>query len=104
MTVVLGGEPLDQRGDLGADRWPSCPVRVGPVTGNQAAVPPQDGAGGDQPVHPQTWRQEPDQRGEDGAVGPVEPWPGVDTAQHGDFVPEHEQFGVVTTCWSFPGC
>jgi len=46
-------------------------------------------------VHPQTWRQEPDQRGEDGAVGPVEPWPGVDTAQHGDFVPEHEQFGVL---------
>jgi len=58
-------------------------------------MPPQDGTWGDQPVHPQTWRQEPDQRGEDGAVGPVEPWPGVDTAQHGDFVPEHEQFGVL---------
>ena len=52
-AVVLGGGPLDERGDLGADRRPSCPVRVGPLPGDQAAVPPQDGAGGDQPVHPQ---------------------------------------------------
>ena len=26
-AVVLGGEPLDERGDLGADRRPSRPVR-----------------------------------------------------------------------------
>jgi hypothetical protein len=44
-AVILGGEPLDQRGDLGADRRPSYPVRVGPFTGDQAAVPTQDGAG-----------------------------------------------------------
>ena len=25
-AVVLGGEPFDERGDLGADRRPSCPV------------------------------------------------------------------------------
>ena len=49
-AVVLGGEPLDQRCDLGADRWPSCPVGVGPLAGDQAAVPAQDGAGSDQPV------------------------------------------------------
>jgi hypothetical protein len=35
-AVVLGGEPLDERGDLGADRRPSCPVRVGPLAGDQA--------------------------------------------------------------------
>src|SRR5208282_5362160 len=40
--VVLGGEPLDEGGDLGADRRSSCPVRVGPLPGDQAAVPPQD--------------------------------------------------------------
>jgi len=38
--VVLGGEPLDQRGDLGADRRPSDAVRIGPLAGDQAAVPP----------------------------------------------------------------
>ena len=40
-AVVLGGEPLDQRGDLGADPWPSRPARVGPPPDDQAAVPPQ---------------------------------------------------------------
>ena len=44
-AVVLGGEPFDQRGDLGADRRPSCPVGVGPLPGDQAAVPAQDGSG-----------------------------------------------------------
>jgi hypothetical protein len=66
------GEPFDQSGDLGADPRPSCPVRVGPVAGDQTAVPTQDGAGGDQPVRPQLPGQEPDQRGADRAVGPVE--------------------------------
>jgi hypothetical protein len=32
-AVVLGGEPLDQGGDLGADRWPSRLVGVGPPAG-----------------------------------------------------------------------
>jgi len=58
-------------------RWPSHPVRIGPLAGNQAAVPAQDGAGRDQPVRPQLCRQESDQRGEDCAVGPVEPGRGL---------------------------
>jgi hypothetical protein len=44
-AVVLSGEPLDQRGDLGADRRPSRAVRVGPFVSRQLTVPPQDGAG-----------------------------------------------------------
>ena len=55
----------------------------------------QDGAGGDQPVHPRHCRQEPDQRGEDRPAGPVEPGPGMGAAQHGDLVPQHEQLGVL---------
>ena len=43
--AVLGGEPFDERGDLGADRRPSRPVRIGPLPGDTAAVPAQDGAG-----------------------------------------------------------
>jgi hypothetical protein len=62
--------------------------------GYQAAVPAQDGAGGDEPVHPQLCWQEPDECGEDCAVGPVEPGPGIGAAQHGDLVPQHEQLGV----------
>jgi hypothetical protein len=72
------------------------PVWFGRFTyGDQALVPPQDGAVGDQAMHPQSSRQEPDQRGEDRAVGPVQPWPGMGPAQHGDLVPQDEQLGVL---------
>jgi hypothetical protein len=93
--MVLGGDPLDKRGDLGADRRASRPARIGPLPGDHAAVPPQDGAGRDQAVHPQTSGQKPDQRGEDRAVGPVQPGPGTSAAQHGDLVPQHEQLDVL---------
>jgi len=94
-AVVLGGEPLDEGGDLGADRRPSRPVRVGPFSGDQAAVPPEHRAGRDQAVHPQMPWQEPDERGEDCAVGPVQPRPGTSAAQHGDLVSQHEQLDVL---------
>jgi hypothetical protein len=68
---------------------------VDALTGDQAAVPAQDGTGGDQPVCSQPCRQEPGQRGEDRAVCPVEPWPRIGPAQHGDLVPQHEQLGVL---------
>ena len=63
--------------------------------GDQAAVPPQDSAGRDQPVHPQPCWHVPDQRGEDRPVGPVEPGPASSAAQHGDLVPQHEQLGIL---------
>jgi len=62
------------------------------------SLPPQDGAGSDQPVHPQPHWQEADQRGEDRTVGPVEPGPQMGAAQHGGLVPQHEQFGVLGGC------
>src|SRR2546429_7299537 len=37
-----------------------------------SATPPKNGSWRDQPVHPQPSRQNPDQRGEDRAVGPVQ--------------------------------
>ncbi len=39
--------------------------------------------------------QEPDERGEDGAVGPVDPGPRMGVAQYGDLMPQHEQLGVL---------
>jgi hypothetical protein len=62
---------------------------------DQAAVPPQDGAGRDQPVRPQPSGQEAYQRGEDRTVGPVQPWPAMGAAQHGNLVPQHEQLEVL---------
>ena len=94
-AVVLGGDPLDERGDLSADWRPSRPVAVSPLAGDQAAVPAQDGAGGDQPVRPQPCRQEPGQRGEHRPVGPVQPGPRMGPAQHGDLMPQHQELGVL---------
>src|SRR6266851_527914 len=34
-AVVLGGEPLNERGDVGADWRPSRPVRAGPLPGTR---------------------------------------------------------------------
>ena len=94
-AVVLGGEPRDEGGYLGADRRPSCPVGADPLAGDQAAVPAQDGAGGDQPLRSQPSRQEPDQRSHHSPVGPVQPGPRMGPAQHGDLMPQHQKLGVL---------
>jgi hypothetical protein len=77
-----------------ASRSISAPILALSGGRPEAAVPPQNGAGCDQPVHPQSARQEPDQRGEDRAIGPVQPGPGRGTAQHGNLVPQHQQLDV----------
>ena len=45
---VLAGQPLDQFGDDVIEGWATGAVRVGPLRGHQAAVPPQDGRRSDQ--------------------------------------------------------
>ena len=52
-------------------------MRAGPFLSHQAAMPPQDGAGRDQPVCPQRSGQLPDQRGQHRPAGRVHPWPGL---------------------------
>ena len=58
-------------------------------------MPWRNGAGRDQPVCLQRSGQLPDQRGQYGPVGPAQPGPRVTPAQHGDLVPQHEQFRVL---------
>src|ERR1035441_5098950 len=53
------------------------------------------GPGCDQPVGPQPGWQEPDQGGEDRAVGPVQPGPRTGTAQYRDLMPQHQQLNVL---------
>ena len=65
--------PITARQRTHRSDWASRAARIGPLPGDQATVPPQDGARRDQPVRPQPSRQEPDQRGQHRAVGPVPP-------------------------------
>jgi hypothetical protein len=46
--LVLSGHPFDQGGDRVVDGRAFGPVRVGPLLGDQAAVPPQDRGRSDQ--------------------------------------------------------
>ena len=72
------------------------PARFGRSTSfDQATVPAKDGAGGDQPVCPQRSGQLADQCGQHRSVSPVQPGPGPGAAEHGDLVPQHQQFRVL---------
>jgi hypothetical protein len=43
----------------------------------------------------QHWWQPPDERGEDRSIRPVQTGLGVDSAQHGDFVTQHQELNVL---------
>ena len=68
--------PITARQRTRRPGWASRAARTGPLPGDQATVPPQDGARRDQPVRPQPSRQEPDQRGQHRPAGLVPPGPG----------------------------
>jgi len=59
---VLGGQSHDQGCQVVPDRWSARRSGLAPFAGDQTAMPPQDGAGSDQPVDTQVPGQDPDQR------------------------------------------
>lgn len=59
---VLGGQSHDLGCQVVADRWPARCSRLAPFAGDQTAMPPQDGAGSDQPAGTQVPGQDPDER------------------------------------------
>jgi hypothetical protein len=83
---VLPRHPHHQRGEHVVDRWPSGPVRVGPLSAHEAAMPAQDRVRGDQTMGPQCAGQPPYERGEHGPVRPVQARTWVGAAQNGDLV------------------
>jgi hypothetical protein len=92
---VLGGQPHDQSGQAVADRRPARRPGLAPFTGGQTAMPPQDGARGDQPADTQLPGQNPDERGQHCAVSPVQARFRNSTPQHGDLMAEHQDLGVL---------
>ena len=58
-------------------------------------MPAQDRVRCDQAVATQCSGQPLDEGGEYGPVGPVQAWPWVGAAQHGDFVAQHEELDVL---------
>jgi len=77
------------------DGWTPDAVGIGPFLGDQTTMPAQHRAGSDQAMPPQHPRQPPDQRGEHRSIRPVQARPRVGSAQHGDFVAQHQEFDVL---------
>src|SRR6185436_15043587 len=69
---VLPRHPHYQGGEDVVDRRPSGPVRVGPSSAYEAAMPAQDRVRGDQAMATQRSGQPPDEGSEYGSVGPVQ--------------------------------
>jgi hypothetical protein len=82
-------------GEHVVDRWPSGPVRVGPSSAHEAAMPTQDRVRGDHAVAPQCAGQPLHERGEHSPVRPIQARTWVGTAQDGDLVPQHEELDVL---------
>jgi hypothetical protein len=68
---IVRRHPHDQCGELVVDRWPSGPVRVGPPSAYEAAMPAQDRVRGDQAMATQRSGQPLNEGGEDRPVCPV---------------------------------
>ena len=67
---VLPCQPDDELTEHAVDARTTRPARVGPLLGEQAAVPGQEGGGCDESVSAQLVGQEPGQGGQDRPVGP----------------------------------
>ena len=92
---VLPGHSFDQHGDGLVEGWATAAVGVGPLPAHEAAMPAQDRGWGDQAMPAQHRWEAPDQRGEQGSVGPVQAGLGVGSAQYRDLVAQHEQLNVL---------
>jgi hypothetical protein len=92
---IVPSHALDQHGHRLLDGWAPDAGRIRPLLGDQATMPTQDRAWRDQPMPAQHLRQPPDQRGEDRAIRPVQAGLRVGSAQHGDFMPQHQKLDVL---------
>ena len=70
-------------------------LRVGPVSGDQPAVPGQQRSRRDDPMGPQRAGEQPGQGREDGAVRPGEARPGHLAAKYRDFMAQDENLDVL---------
>jgi hypothetical protein len=92
---MLPGQTLDQRGHRVIGGWTPDTVWICPLFRDQVTMPAQDRARRDQAMSPQHLRQPPDQRGEHRAIRPVQARCRVGSAQHGDFVTQHQEFDIL---------
>ena len=92
---VLPGQPQHQITDLLASRRAARPGRVGPLAGNQTAVPGQQSPRRHQPTSSQRCREQPGQCRQDRPVGPVRLGPGHLAAEHHHLLAQRQDLRVL---------
>jgi len=92
---ILLGQAQHQFTDLVTDRWAAALVWICPLLGDQAAMPSQQRAGGNDAVAAQLAGKKAGQGGQDRSVRPSESRFADLTAQHRDFVAQDEDLDVL---------
>jgi hypothetical protein len=92
---VLPCQQPDQLTDLLRDRRAPGGIRIGPLALHHAPVPGEQRGGCRDPVQPQMLRQQPRERSDHCAVGPVRFRAGDLAAQHCDLVPQYQDLYVL---------
>jgi hypothetical protein len=99
-AVILSGQALDQRGHRVINGRTPNAMGIGPLLGDQATMPAQDRARRNQAMPPQPLRQPADEGGEDRAIRPIQARLRIGSAQHGNFVAQHQQLDVLSPEYS----
>jgi hypothetical protein len=94
-AVILPGHARDQRDHRLIDGPTPEMVGIGPLVGDQATMPVQDRARRDQAMLAQHRGQRPDQRGKHRSIRPVQARLRIGSAQHRDFVAQHQEFNML---------
>jgi hypothetical protein len=92
---VLSRQAHDQVTDLHACAGTAGPIRVRPLSFQQATMPRQQGARRDEPMSAQPRRQQPGQRRQHRPIGPARLRPRHLTAQHRHLMPQHHDLNAL---------
>jgi hypothetical protein len=93
---VLSGQAHDQGAQPAGNGWPTgSGGRCGPAAGDKLSVPAQDRRRGDEQPEATVHGEQPSERGDQGSVGPAEPWWSVGTSEHGKLVAQHQDLDLL---------
>jgi hypothetical protein len=92
---IVDAEPGDELAQVLGDRWASRGRWLSPPAPDQALVPGQQGARGDDPMTPQDTRQQPSQGSQQCPIRPARARCSDLTAQHCHLVPQDQYLDVL---------
>jgi hypothetical protein len=87
---ILPRQAHNQFADFLGNGWTTCPLWIGPLHANQAAVPGQQCRRRDEPTQPQRTWQQAGESGQDRPIRPRRTWSADLAAQHSNLVSQRQ--------------